>query len=232
MQLAVSLTQKQVNHACRVHRQLTQWCLSDLALEQLGKKFRNFSPEACLLKTVAVNAIYGTRMLATVRMAKHIEGIFSKCNTTASGADLVERIAALPPGPGAKSRREISFASKFCHFFVNSKIPIYDGAAKAVIKLHLGTKACATNKARPYLAFCTNFNCLRRLAKLKCKTKELDHYLWLTGMYMRWLKQRSRAQPRVNAELRRIFGHPSRTVAAALDAMLPPRLPRTFKAKR
>ena len=218
MELAVPLSQQQVDRACRVHETLAQWRLAESALEKLADRFPGFSAEACLLKTVAVNEIYGTQLFATVRMARHIEAILADPSTSLMDIGLVEQIAKLPTKQGEKQRLSVSCASKFCHFFVNAeKFPIYDDAARDAIRLHLGTDACSMSKDNRYRAFCTNFEKLRTLAKLECTTKELDQYLWLTGMYMRWLKERSKENPRVNQELRGLFQQPT----PELKAMLP-----------
>ena len=81
MELAVPLAQAQVDNACQIHLELAQWQLAEAALEKLAAKFPGFSAEACLLKTVAVNAIYGTQLLATVRMSKHIEKLLAWIST-------------------------------------------------------------------------------------------------------------------------------------------------------
>jgi hypothetical protein len=72
MELAVPLSQQQVDSAWGVHQTLKQWRLSETVLEKLNDKFPGFSDEACLLKTVALNAIYGTQLFATVRMANRV----------------------------------------------------------------------------------------------------------------------------------------------------------------
>jgi len=225
MALAMPLTQAQVDCACRVHETLAQWRLAEAALERLAHSVPGFSAEASLLKTVAVNSIYGTQLLATVRMAKHIENLLSNSHTDTLGLEIVERIACLPALAGGKPRMSVSFASKFCHFFVNAeKFPIYDDAARDALRLHLGAEGYVVNKATPYLAFCVNFEKLRTLAKLECTTKELDQYLWLAGMYMRWLKERSKKNPRVNQELKGLFHQPPPAIAADFKAMLPKHL--------
>ena len=148
-------------------------------------------------------------------------------STSAGTADrgIVEQIAALPSREGEKRRMSISFGSKFCHFLVNPiRFPIYDDAAREAIRLHLGAKAYVAKKTNRYLDFCEKFETLRKLAKLKCETKELDRYLWLTGMYMRWLKEKSKKNPRVNAELKELFQRASPAIAADMKAMLPPPL--------
>ena len=100
---------------------LAQWKLSETALESLAEKLPDFSPEACLLKTVAVNAIYGTQLLATVRMAKHVEKLLSNLSVESLGPEIVQQIDSLPALDGQKKRMAVSFASKFCHFFVDSE---------------------------------------------------------------------------------------------------------------
>ena len=139
MQLHVPLAQEQVDCARGVHLKLKQWRLAESALEKLAEQVPGFTPEACLLKTVTVNEIYGTQLFATARMARHVETIFADANTSPVDVDLVERIAKLPTKLGDKQRLSVSFASKFCHFFVNAeRFPIYDDAARDAIRLHLG----------------------------------------------------------------------------------------------
>src|SRR5438874_5756468 len=158
MELAVPLSQEQVDCACRVHERLAQWRLSEAALEKLADKFPGFSAEACLLKTVAVNEIYGTQLFATVRMARHIEGLFASTSAGTADLGIVEQIAALPSREGEKRRMSISFGSKFCHFFVSpTRFPIYDDAAREAIRLHLGAKAYVAKKTNRYLDFCEKF---------------------------------------------------------------------------
>jgi hypothetical protein len=230
MELAVPLTDEQVNCACQVHDQLSQWRLSESALAQLALKFPAFSSESCLLKTVAVNSIYGTNLLAAFRMAQHIEAVLANPLLVVDIA-LVEKIAKLPAHSEKKERMSVSFASKFCHFFVDAEtFPIYDESARDAMALHGGEGCRVVDKSNPYATFCENFNRLRSEAELKCTTRQLDHYLWLLGMYLRWLKERSRAQPRVNAELLQQFKNPARKFAGLFQAMLPKHLAETFSA--
>jgi hypothetical protein len=155
-------------------------------------------------------------------MAKHIKEVLENNATDKTRPEIVEQIANLPAWNDKEPRRSVSFASKFCHFFIDSaRFPIYDEAARETIKLHLGAKACQTDVASPYLAFCSNLQRLRQLANLQCGTEELDRYLWLTGMFKRWLKERSKGNPRVNAELQQLLEAPPPAIAGELRAMLP-----------
>jgi hypothetical protein len=198
----------------------------------LGKVLPEFDEEACLLKAVAVNTLYATQVLAITRMARYIESVLVNTELKVAGPELVERIASLPSDRPGKSRRHISFAAKFCHFYVDEdRFPIYDEAARNVIELHLGKKEYVINTDSPYLAFCENLKRLREGAKLQIQARELDRYLWITGMYMRWLKERHIKNPRVNADLLRVFRQPTPEQAAELDATLPLALDRAFKVE-
>lgn len=116
MQLAVPLSGDQIDAANRVHGRLKQWALADRALAMLVERFPAFDAEACLLKTVAINALYGTQVKALTRMARHVEQIMATTNPATANEDLVEAIAHLPATDAQKSERHHrSFASKLCH---------------------------------------------------------------------------------------------------------------------
>lgn len=230
MTLAVPLSPRQVKAACRLHGRLTQWHLSDTALARLHAKVPGFDGEACLLKSVAINTLYGTQVFAIVAMARHIERIFVNGNALDAGPELVEEIAALPIGGTRVSRKFTSFAAKFCHFFVDKeRFPIYDDAARSVIRFHLGAAQVTNDNAHPYLAFCKNLARLRAIAGIKAPGRDLDRYLWITGLYMKWLRERGEAKSTVNAELQRVLRNPTREEAVDLNALLPEKLKPTFQ---
>lgn len=218
MGLHVALLQSQVDAAGRVHGNLRQWGVSDAALAELRARVPGFSESDCLLKTVTVNAIYGTNVLAVGRMARHVHGIMQRQGTAPATIGIVSEIAKLSTAEGGSGRTFTSFASKFCHFFIDAEsFPIYDDAACDTLRLHLGERP----KAHDYVGFCCIFRRLREEAGLQCSTRELDWYLWLTGMYMRWLRQRMKDQPQVNAELLEVFRRPTREQIEDLDRLLP-----------
>jgi hypothetical protein len=226
--LAVPLSRKQIEGAVRLRQQLPQWQLSDLALVTLQRAVTDFGPEACLLRAVATNAIYGTNVLAITRVAKHVEAVLGRHDLSQAGPELVLEMATVPGENGQASRKRTSFASKFCHFFVGAeRFPIYDDAARQALKLHFGRSI----KAHDYEAFCASIGQLKAFVGADCSTRTLDHYLWLTGMYIRWLKERKRANPVVNAELLKLFNVPTEAQRAELDALLPAILDRAFKGE-
>lgn len=224
MSLAKPLSQQQVDAAARAHDKLKMWLRGEATLQLLAARCPEFTHEACLLKAVVVNDIYGTQLFATVRMASYIHSIFENSEFSRVDISLVDRIARLPPKAGDKPRLAISFASKFCHFFVDVEaFPIYDDAAREALKLHLGS-GYTVEKSKPYESFYKNFRNLHALAKLTATTKELDQYLWLTGMFIRWQRERSKTNPRVNAELKALFQSPSPEMGNELRTMLPEHL--------
>jgi hypothetical protein len=217
---------EQIQAAGRLHTRLVQWKLADAALELLRSAAPGFDPRASLLKTVAVNEIYATQVMATARMATHIASVMT-ASEIPTGPELVEAIAALPNSPGRCRRNFISFAAKFCHFFVDSKrYRIYDDAARETLRVHLG-ESYLDDPQRPYVGFCRNSSLFCERNELEGNFREVDQYLWLTGMYMRWLRQRDRAKILINAELLELFRKPQ-AASEDLDSMLPSCFERTF----
>ena len=161
------------------------WKLTDDTLKCLGEKFPTFDQKSCLLKSVAVNALYSTNVLAIARMADHVCETMGKHQENKDKPELrVEAIARLQIGTD-KYRCFPSFASKFCHFFVDvgdDKFPIYDEAARMTVKLHLG------KIENPYPAFCAQIHELKASANFTCLLSELDRYLWIRGLYVKYKK--------------------------------------------
>jgi hypothetical protein len=227
--LNIPLTQQQVKSAFQLHDRLKQWKRSDDALLKLRESMPEFSAEACLLKSIAVNALYGTQVLAIIRMADHICNQFADGKPSRRSPHLVERIAALPSIGDETPRRFVSFAAKFRHFFVhNEDFPIYDEAARDALKFHLGRAATVSDLLNPYRAFCRNLAMLRSESGINEWGRELDRYLWITGMYMKWMRAGENAKQQMNVELRRIFEKPDRDDVSLLDALLPASFERSF----
>jgi hypothetical protein len=178
-----------------------------------------FDAAACLLKTAAINELYATQVYATLRMANWLCDVMAQ-HPRLEGLELVETIAALPNENREVKRRHTSFSAKFCHFFVDEeRYPIYDEAARDALRLHL-QKSYNGATQRPYKVFCENVAALRKLSNLNCSGRELDRYLWITGMYRRLLRQKRRPKPTLNVELLRLFKMRG-DAAQDLNEMLP-----------
>ena len=194
--LAVPLSMSQVEAANRLHGKLLQWQITDRALQALHVNLPGFDIEATLLKVAAVNQLYGTNVYAVMRMAQHITKIMLVADKM-EDADLVEKIASLP------SRKHRSFASKFAHFFIDmERFPIYDSYAVKMVLHHLGKQGQDRKTEYPYKAFVEDLHILRRNAQFSCSIRELDHYLWLAGLYQVWLRN---PDSPVNTEVKELF---------------------------
>ncbi len=175
---------------------------------------RHFPSNTCvahvLPKAIVLNSLYATSVLAIQAMAKHVAEVLAEVGDQ-PGVDVVEKIAWLHDlGEHKKSRRFLSFASKYCHFFVSQcRFAILDDFAAAAIRLHLGPHAHTyANKPSDYPEYLAAIDRLRVAAGLSCSYRELDRYLWLRGQWERWQKPSSKAELRgsgVNPEVRDLF---------------------------
>lgn len=201
MTLAVPLTESQVVAAGRLHNELEQWKAADRVLDYLGKTIpENTDLDRVLLKVAALNQLYGTNVYDLYAMAQHIVEIFS-WERTWDECSLVEQIAYLE----ASGRRHQSFASKYCHFFVDSKqFPLFDRYVPVVVRMHLGkgNYRCKTTD-RTYRNFYADLNRLRAGISFSPTIRELDHYLWLRGQWETFKKEGDRVP--IAAEVRHLF---------------------------
>jgi hypothetical protein len=99
-----------------------------------------------------------------------------------------------------------------------------------MLHFHLGKNGYPSSKDEPYKAFCEAFARLRAPLPLE-GDRDLDRYLWIGGMYARWLRQRGSKNVLVNAELLSLFKAPGAEAARDLDAMLPPEFERPSLAR-
>jgi hypothetical protein len=207
MNLAVPLSQRQIDEACRIHSKLKQWRLADDALMRLRERIPGFDLETCLLKSIAINSLYGTQVLAIVKMASHIHEVLQKRDRQTVGYELVEELAQLP------GRRPID----------DERFPIYDEVAREMIKLHLGRKVLLKDSAHQYQAFYMNFRRLKTEAEINCSSRNLDRYLWISGMYRKWheLKKRDKSKQVMNVELRTFFENMNSSTAKKFEIISP-----------
>jgi hypothetical protein len=213
MALVVAIEETQISSAQRLHRRLEQWQLVVSALASLATQFPTFAPHETLLKAIAVNALYGTNVLAIQHVAKHLTAVLQQANLSSPGPELVENLAVPPPIEG-KTHRHHSFASKFAHFFISAeRFPIMDSYVIKMVKLHLGSTRTCTDAQSPYVAFCANHRLLKEELGFAITNQELDHYLWLAGLRLVYRKNPGAA---INMEVRALFETPDPTLAADL----------------
>ncbi len=112
------------------------------------------------------------------------------------------------------TRQHTSFASKLCYFFVSDRLPVYDTAARETLEFHLGRYI--KNEDSPYKGFRSNLEALSQAAELNVDWRRLDRYLWLVGIYRRWLKGKT-----VNVEFRQMVTSPTLRQSKLLNKLLP-----------
>lgn len=86
------------------------------------------------VKLAALNGIYATNIYAVVRVAEHIVGLGIDARLAEAKVDpnLIEDVARVEITKG-KSRRNYSFATKYCAFHRPDLYPIYDSLVAGVL---------------------------------------------------------------------------------------------------
>ncbi|HAI21923.1 MAG TPA: hypothetical protein DCM14_08535 [Clostridiales bacterium UBA8153] len=200
--------------ADRLHNRLTSWSASDNAFRILRDRVPGWDIEACLLKTAAVNQLYWTQVRLVWRMAVHISEVMK--DPPNEPDLLVEAIALLPPREREKQYHFRSFASKLCHFFVDSNnFPVYDSFSCATVRYHLGRQRVGTGN--PYAAFLGDVRRLLELSGLEgMPYRQLDRYLWLAGQYRAYLE----GNAKISQDVRFMFENQSGEVKADLSILI------------
>ena len=203
--LKVDLKVSQVEAATRLHSnsRLGGWRHTDAALDRLKTLFPDFDDvEEVLLQVVAVNQLYGANVFSVVPMARHVVNVMSR-RPRLSGSDLVEAISSI----GGRNHR--SFASKFCHFFVDSKVyPIFDKYVGMTLNHHLGAEFPFHDGSNPpqYKTVLAALDAHRMRSNLGVAPRDLDRYLWLSGLYRSWtLAKKKGKKPKINSEVAALF---------------------------
>jgi len=202
MRLAFTLTEGQVRAACHLHDMLEGWKASERTLDWLASEFpSNTEQQIVLLKARILNLLYATNVFAIPAMAGHIVEVFSQGHASGDDCLLVETIAYLE----ASGRMHRSFASKYCHFFVdNDRFPLLDQYAPRVVRMHLGKGNYRCKRTDPtYRDFCADLNTLRAHISFSPGVREMDRYLWLRGQWERFKKKGDEAG--IGAEVRDLF---------------------------
>ncbi|HMD97572.1 MAG TPA: hypothetical protein VKM93_09625 [Terriglobia bacterium] len=175
MTLAVPLLNSQIEAASRFWSE--GWESKELV--QLKQVFPK-PLEAIKLKAVVLNVLYGTNIMAILRVGQCLEEKLKATNTT--GPDLVEELVT--EISAVTNRKHYSFVAKFAHFFIDPDLPILDQYAEYMVQRHLG--AGQSKNPKRYLKFAEDIEKLKQLAGLSCNCAQLDAFLWIAGEYWGW----------------------------------------------
>jgi hypothetical protein len=206
------LTQAQIDAAERLYAHMPRWQSANSVLRSLTERLSsNIDIAHVTAKVATINSLYGTNVYAIQDVAEHIVEVMSG-HAGLPPVELVEQIASVKGlGPAKRDFRFLSFASKYCHFFVDSdQFAIFDNAALEALRFHLGrgsVKASADGSVT-YPDYLEALERLRQANQLCCSPAELDRYLWLRGQLLqlrRWRQRHGSEAPLMNAEVLRLF---------------------------
>ncbi len=195
----------QVNQV--IYFRLADWQKAEQALEFLQNRLHEFSLNEIIIKLIAVNTLYSTRVPAReiLRIAEHI----AEMNFAPDSVDpkLVEQMALVG---GNHCRRSI--VSKYIHFFVQD-VPIWDTYVRMMVSHYLQRR----NNFATYQNYVTAFDEFKLYINYNGTNHCLDRYLWLAGLYKEW--QEKGADAEINSEVKEFFNDPSNQhiIAVAFD---------------
>jgi hypothetical protein len=176
-QLAMPLSCSQVEAASRFWKEKGGWASPEIAKLKLAFP----SPQdAVKIKCIVVNVLYGTNIIAILKVSDCVERVLKENHST--GSDLVEELVA--EIWQITKRRNYSFSSKYAHLFINRDLPILDSYAEWMVSKHLGQ--IKSKNTKRYLKFAEAVEALKKAASLTCNCAELDAYLWVAGEYWSW----------------------------------------------
>jgi hypothetical protein len=160
---------------------------SEKALAELFAAYPgNDNASHVLLKVVALNSLYSTRILAVLKLANHIaeQGAQIDAALAAGSAEAVEVIA----GAGQIDLTFYSFATKYCNWHNPGAYPIYDSRVDKYLwglkkqGLFSSEKLAERGDMWSYPAFCEVMTAFRNDFGLGAFSfKEIDKFLWSQG---------------------------------------------------
>jgi hypothetical protein len=210
----VEVRPEQIDAAQAIYEKYTPiWRRSDDALDALADAIPGHDKSAALIKTIAVDALYATRLRAIDRrhVAMHVHYVLDNADASTNAAattadpELVEKLASVPLPDGTR-RHYRSFASKYAHFFISNRFPILDSYAVVALRHHLAPKTLALEPRYP--TFVQAFS--HFAAGQHSDTRRFDRYLWIAGQ---WCKHKTDPAFTPNAEIAQVFDANPRELA-------------------
>lgn len=190
---SIRITRAKLKAADYLYRRMKGWVLIDSTLDHMRERDpSNLEIEVVDAKVLTINTLYRTRLLATRQMARHIVKQMQKTEHTDAG--LVEAISKIRFKE--KAYRLISFASKYCHFFVDpERYSVFDSYNVRALKLHLGDRGYTIRAlSTDYGVFLKSLERLVKRDSLEVSWRELDHYLYLWGLWRDYVDPQKRRQ--------------------------------------
>jgi hypothetical protein len=164
--------------------EVTEKALSDL----FDAYPANCDPSRVLLKVVALNSLYSTRILAVLKLAAHIAGQGAAIDAAlaAGSPEAVDSIARI--SMGEKDFIFYSFATKYCNWHQPNLYPIFDSRVDKYLwllkkqGLFQSQDFSSRQDLYSYPSFCSIMTAFRNQFGLASFTfKQIDKFLWSQG---------------------------------------------------
>lgn len=208
------ISPEQIAAATIIHDEyMPGWASTDRALTLVAASVPGHDLDAVTVKAAVVDRLYYTRHY---RLGDAIDRIVTvMADPTADAVGMVESIAKTKVGD--KFHWYWSFASKYSHWFVDDDLPIYDSWAIRGVSYHFGRMTWRTTA---YRDFAEHVYALREASGLDCSIREMDRYLWMSGMYRGWVGTEDRAKLGLSGEVVALFGSREASIRRALTTLL------------
>lgn len=157
---------------------------SESAIRLLCERFpNNQSFEDVLLKSIVINTLYATQIRAIVPVATHIVSLKIDDRLNRGAPEVVDEVALVTIK--GKTRRNYSFATKYCSFHNPSAYPIYDGFVNKLLNQYQRRDRFSSlplGDLKEYIRFKQVLNDFAEFYGLShVDAKELDVFLWGYG---------------------------------------------------
>jgi hypothetical protein len=163
--------------------------VTEKALAELFAAYpANDNPSHILLKVVALNSLYSTRILAVLKLAHYIADLGARLDAAlAAGAQEAVTLIA-PAGNGDSDLTFYTFATKYCNWHQPNFYPIYDSRVDKYLWAlkKQGNFKCEAFSDRQdlhqYPQFCAVMKAFREQFGLgSFSFKQIDEFLWSQG---------------------------------------------------
>jgi hypothetical protein len=162
---------------------------ADDAINKLFSAFpNNKEVEEILLKISVINDLYSTNILATFKMAEHIQKLDIDGMLRVGNLDVVNQIATGHDIRRTKTKTELnlySFATKYCNWHNQESYAIYDSfVEKILLAFNRKFKFCDFKQTdlkdfRKFKRILDEF--IKHFDLQKHSLKEIDKFLWIYG---------------------------------------------------
>ena len=163
--------------------QLEAYPEQEYALDKLLKELcpKNETIEDILIKSLALNKFYSTRIYSIFPVAKHILELNIDSRLLEGEVSLVDELKTVKIQ--GESHKFYSFASKYCSHHKPEDFPIYDNYVAKVLRHFRNIDKFVQRKdLKTYTNFVEALDCFKNYYELnRFSRKEIDRYLWLLG---------------------------------------------------